>query len=48
MIRTAVLSYKKQLEKEALRQQIQEASLKTRAQATQTSIDFDITTADGL
>lgn len=48
VIRNAVRSYLKQLDKEALRQKIQAASLKTRAQAAQISIDFDAANNDGL
>ena len=48
VIRTAVKNYLKHLDKEALRQKIQSASLKTRAQAVQASIDFNAVDSDGL
>jgi predicted transcriptional regulator len=48
VIRAAVLNYKKHLEREALRQRIRDASLKTRAQAKQAAADLDAANADGL
>jgi len=48
VIRNAVKSYSKQLDKEALRQKIQAASLKTREQAIQTSINLEASNNDGL
>lgn len=48
VIRAAVLNYKKQLEREALRKRIREASLKTRIQAKQATSDFEAANADGL
>ncbi len=48
VIRSAVKNYLKQLDKEALRQQIQSASLKTREQAVQASADLGAADNDGL
>ncbi len=48
VIRNAVKNYLKQLDKEALRQKIQSASLKTRQQAIQASADFEAVNIDGL
>lgn len=48
VIRNAVKSYLKQLDKEALRQKIQAASLKTREQAIQVSADLEAANNDGL
>ncbi len=48
VIRNAVRNYLKHLDKEALRQKIQSASLKTRAQAIQASVDFEAANSDGL
>ena len=48
VIRDAVRSYQRHLEREALRQQLRTASLKTRAQAKQAGKDFDAANADGL
>lgn len=48
VIRNAVKNYLKQLDKEALRQKIQSASLKTRKQAIQTSADLEAADNDGL
>ncbi|MGV6858907.1 MAG: ribbon-helix-helix protein, CopG family [bacterium] len=48
VIRTAVLSYKEQLEREALRMKIKDASLRTRPQAKQAAEDFYIANSDGL
>ncbi len=48
VIRAAVLNYKKQLDRDALRRRIRDASLKTRIQAKQAAADFDSANADGL
>ena len=48
VIRDAVRRYQGELEREALRRQLRNASLKTRAQAEQTADDFDAASADGL
>ena len=48
VIRDAVRSYQRHLEREALRRQLRTASLKTRAQAAQAGEDFDAANADGL
>ena len=48
VIRDAVRSYQRQLEREELRQRLREASLKTRAQAAQAADDFEAASADGL
>ena len=48
VIRAAVLNYKEHVEREALRQRIREASVKTRQQAKQAVSDFDAATADGI
>jgi predicted transcriptional regulator len=48
VIRNAVRNYLKYLDREALRHQIREASLKTRDQAAQAAIDFDAGNDDGL
>ncbi len=48
VIRSAVRNYLKQLDKEALRQKIQAASLKTREQAIQTAVDLEAASHDGL
>ena len=48
VIRDAVRSYQLHLEREALRQQLRAASLKTRAQAAQAGEDFDAANGDGL
>ncbi len=48
VIRKAVKNYLKHLDKEALRQKIQSASLKTREQAIQASADFEAANNDGL
>ncbi|VAW50200.1 hypothetical protein MNBD_GAMMA06-2209 [hydrothermal vent metagenome] len=48
VIRTAVKNYMKFLDKEALRQKIQAASLKTRQQTIQASDDFEAANNDGL
>jgi predicted transcriptional regulator len=48
IIRDAVRNYQQQLDREALRQRMRTASLKTRKQALDTSADFDAANADGL
>jgi predicted transcriptional regulator len=48
IIRDAVRNYQQQLDREALRQRMRTASLKTRKQALDTSADFDTANADGL
>jgi predicted transcriptional regulator len=48
VIRDAVRSYHRQLEREALRRRLREVSLKTRNQSTQAAEDFDAANADGL
>ena len=48
VIRDAVRSYQRHLEREALRRRLRAASLKTRAQAAQAGEDFDAANADGL
>ncbi len=48
IIRDAVRSYQRQLEREALRRRLREVSLKTRDQAAQAAEDFDAANADGL
>ena len=48
VIRAAVRSYQQQLAREALRQRLRDASLKTRTQAAQTMDDLDAASADGL
>ncbi len=48
VIRDAVRSYQRQLEREALRRRLREVSLKTRDQAKQAAGDFDAANADGL
>ncbi|MDH3691127.1 MAG: hypothetical protein OEU36_16910 [Gammaproteobacteria bacterium] len=48
VIRAAVLNYRAHLEREALRQRIRQASLKTRHQAKQIIADLDAANADGL
>jgi predicted transcriptional regulator len=48
VIRNAVKNYLKQLDKEALRQKIKSASLKTREQAIQASVDLEAANNDGL
>ncbi len=48
VIRVAVLNYKTHLEREALRQQVRDASLKTRVEARQIAEDLDAVNADGL
>ncbi|VAX05434.1 hypothetical protein MNBD_GAMMA25-1228 [hydrothermal vent metagenome] len=48
VIRDAVKNYLKHLDREALRQKIQAASLKTREQASQAATDFEVANSDGL
>ncbi|HEB86283.1 MAG TPA: ribbon-helix-helix protein, CopG family [Gammaproteobacteria bacterium] len=48
IIRDAVRNYLKYLDRESLRQQIRDASLKTREQAKQLSIDLEAGNGDGL
>ena len=48
MIREAVGSYERQIEREELARRIREASLKTREEAERTCADWDETVADGL
>ncbi len=48
IIRDAVRNYQQQLDREALRQRMQSASLKTRKQALDASVDFEAANADGL
>jgi predicted transcriptional regulator len=48
VIREAVGSYERQIEREELARRIREASLATRAQAEEAALDFDSADADGL
>ena len=48
VIREAVGSYERQIEREELARRIREASLKTREEAERTCADWDDTIADGL
>jgi len=48
IIRDAVRNYQQHLDREALRQQLRTASLKTRKQALAASADFDAANVDGL
>ena len=48
VIRDAVRNYQQYLDREALRQRVRTASLKTRKQALDASADFDTANADGL
>ncbi len=48
VIRDAVRNYQQQLDREALQQRIQTASLKTRKQALLAADDFEAANADGL
>jgi predicted transcriptional regulator len=48
VIRDAVRNYQQQLDREALRQRIQTASLKTRKQALDAIDDFEAANADGM
>jgi predicted transcriptional regulator len=48
VIRAAVLNYKEHIEREALRQRIRDASLKTRKQAKQVAAELDAANSDGI
>jgi predicted transcriptional regulator len=48
VIRAAVLHYKAQMEREALRQRMRDASLKTRLQSKRVVTDLDDANADGI
>jgi predicted transcriptional regulator len=48
VIRDAVRRYQWELERDALRRQLRNASMKTRAQAERAADDFDAASADGL
>jgi len=48
VIRDAVRNYQQHLDREALRQRMRIASLKTRKQALDASADLDAANADGL
>lgn len=48
VIREAVQSYERQLERDALRRQLREASRRTRSQATAVQRELDSATGDGL
>jgi len=48
VIRDAVRNYQQHLDREALRQQLRTASLKTRKQALDASADLDAANVDGL
>ncbi len=48
VIRNAVRNYLKHLDKEALREKIRSASIKTREQAMQTSVEFEAADSDGF
>ncbi len=48
IIRDAVRNYQQHLDREALRQQVRIASLKTRKQTRDAAVDFDDANADGL
>lgn len=48
VIRDAVRNYQQHLDREALRQRMRDASLKTRKQALDAAGDFDDANADGL
>jgi predicted transcriptional regulator len=48
IIRDAVRNYQQHLDREAMRQQIRAASLKTRKQALDSSADFDAANSDGM
>ena len=48
VIRDAVRNYQRQLEREALRQRVRVASLKTRTQAIQLGDELDAANTDGL
>lgn len=48
VIRAAVFNFKDHIEREALRERIRDASMKTRKQAKQAASDFDAANADGI
>jgi len=48
LIRNAVVSYKENLEKEQLKQQIQKASMKVRNESKTVAVDFEESLSDGL
>ena len=48
LIRNAVISYKENLEKEQLRQQIQKASMKVRNESKTVAVEFEESLSDGL
>jgi predicted transcriptional regulator len=48
VIREAVQSYERQLERDALRRQLREASRRTRSQATTVQQELDSAIGDGL
>ncbi len=48
VIRDAVKNYQQYLDREELRQKIRSASFKTREQALDISVEFDVANADGL
>lgn len=48
LIRNAVISYKENLEKEQLRQQIQKASMKVRNESKKVVAEFEESLSDGL
>lgn len=48
VIREAVGSYERQVEREELARRVREASLKTREEALHTATDWDDANADGL
>lgn len=48
LIRNAVISYKENLEKEQLKQQIQKASMKVRNESKTVAVDFEESLSDGL
>ncbi len=48
VIRNAVRNYLKHLDKEALREKIRSASIKTREQAMLTSVEFEAADSDGF
>jgi len=48
LIRNAVISYKENLEKEQLRQQIQKASMKVRNESKKVAAEFEESLSDGL
>lgn len=48
LIRNAVISYKENLEKEQLKQQIQKASMKVRNESKTVAAEFEESLSDGL